>query len=79
MMKLSICIPAYNRANKLEELLLSILNQDYKDYEILIVEDFSPKEKNLQIVKKFQFNLKECEIRYFENDQITVLTKIIEE
>ena len=69
MMKLSICIPAYNRANKLEELLLSILNQDYKDYEILIVEDFSPERKKIsEIVKKFQFNFKECEIRYFENE-----------
>lgn len=69
MKKLSICIPSYNRANKLEELLLSILSQDYKDYEILIVEDFSPERKQIsEIVKKFQSIYKKIEIRYFENE-----------
>ncbi len=38
----SICIPAYNRARYLSDLLDSIFVQDFHDYEILIAEDCSP-------------------------------------
>ena len=47
MKKISICIPAYNRANKLEELLNSIINQNFKDYQIVIAEDYSPERKKI--------------------------------
>ena len=38
---ISICIPAYKRADLLKKLLDSILNQDFRDYEVLI-NDNSP-------------------------------------
>jgi glycosyltransferase involved in cell wall biosynthesis len=37
----SICIPTYNRKDYLKETIESILNQTYKDYEIVIVDDGS--------------------------------------
>lgn len=40
--KISVCIPAYNRSSVLPELLDSIFNQDYDDFEVVIAEDGSP-------------------------------------
>lgn len=41
MMKFSIIIPIYNVEKYLEECLESVLNQSYKDYEIICIEDAS--------------------------------------
>lgn len=41
MTKLSIVIPVYNVERYLEECLKSIINQQYKDYEILLINDGS--------------------------------------
>jgi len=38
---ISIIIPIYNQADKLSDCLLSIIKQDYKDYEVIIVSDGS--------------------------------------
>ena len=38
---ISICIPAYNMENYIEKVILSILNQSFQDFEIIIVDDFS--------------------------------------
>jgi len=40
--KISVCIPAYNRAALLPVLLDSILTQDFDDFEVVIAEDNSP-------------------------------------
>lgn len=64
---ISICIPAYNRANLLPELLDSIINQDFSDYEIIISEDFSPERNAIRsIVLDYKKNL-EIKINYLEN------------
>jgi len=39
---ITVCIPAYNRANFLPELLDSIFNQQFPDFNVLICEDHSP-------------------------------------
>lgn len=41
MPEVSICVPTYNRADCLDELIQSILTQDYTDYEVIIVDDCS--------------------------------------
>jgi len=41
MSKVSVCIPTYNRANYLVESVNSVLNQTYKDFELIICDDGS--------------------------------------
>ncbi|HEV7922509.1 MAG TPA: glycosyltransferase family 2 protein [Thermoanaerobaculia bacterium] len=67
-MKLSVCIPAYNRVEVLPELLDSVLAQDYDDYEVVIVEDRSPQRAAIRAVVD-QYKAKTDRIRYFENEQ----------
>jgi abequosyltransferase len=67
--KLSICIPAYNRAAYLAPLLDSILDQDYSNLEIVISEDSSPEREQIaEIVNAYRQRGVAC-IRYFENEQ----------
>lgn len=65
---LTVCIPAYNRADLLVPLLDSILCQGFKDYEILICEDGSPERLNIAaVVRSYQqAGAVDC-IRYEEN------------
>ena len=41
---ISICIPAYNRLNYLRRLLLSIEQQEFKDFEVIITDDSTTNE-----------------------------------
>ena len=66
--KISICIPAYNRPEYLGPLLDSILSQDFKDYEIVICEDKSPKRAEIKAVTDAYISkFPSTPIRYFEN------------
>lgn len=40
-MKLSIIVPVYNVAETIERCVRSILGQDYRDFELLLVDDGS--------------------------------------
>ncbi|AZI42077.1 glycosyltransferase family 2 protein [Deinococcus psychrotolerans] len=63
---LSVCIPAYNRAQFLGPLLDSILSQNYGDYEIVICEDLSPQREAIaQVVRTYK--ARTDKIRYIEN------------
>jgi len=48
--KISVCIPAYNRAAVLPELLDSILSQDYSNFDVIIAEDGSPEREAIHAV-----------------------------
>lgn len=65
--KISICIPAYNRAHVLGDLLDSILAQDFDKYEIVICEDHSPQRVDIRNVVDRYMELRPGVIRYFEN------------
>jgi len=39
---ISVCIPAYGRANLLPELLDSVVGQAYHDFEVVLCENDSP-------------------------------------
>jgi len=41
MIKISVIIPTYNRLSSLKKCLLSVLENNYPDFEIIIVDDFS--------------------------------------
>lgn len=67
-LRLSVCIPAYNRAAVLGELLESIATQDYRSFEIVVCEDLSPQRAQIQgVVRQFQSRYPGL-IRYFENE-----------
>lgn len=67
--KISVCIPAYNRADMLNELLESILSQNFDNYEIIICEDFSPQRLEIRnIVNHYKVQHPGL-IHYFENLQ----------
>lgn len=67
--KLSICIPAYNRAKYLPALLDSVLTQNYPSVEIVISEDNSPERRQIaEVVEGYRHRGVDC-IRYFENEK----------
>ena len=58
----SVILPTYNRGNVLFKTIESVINQSYKYFELLIIDDGS--NDNTQTVVK-QFN--DIRIRYFKN------------
>ena len=53
MPKISVIIPTYNRANLLPRAIKSVLNQTFKDFELIIVDDCST-DNTKEIIKGFQ-------------------------
>lgn len=53
MHKVSVILPIYNVENYLEKCLSSVINQTYKNLEIICVNDCSP-DNSLNIIKSFQ-------------------------
>ena len=67
--KLSICIPAYNKHLELDELLYSILKQKNDNIEIIIREDYSPeREEIIDVVKKNIIKFGKCKIKLILNE-----------
>ena len=65
--KISVCIPAYNRAEVLPELLDTIVTQNYDNFEIVICEDRSPQRAQIsEVVSRYNI-ARPGLIRYFEN------------
>lgn len=62
---LSIVITTYNRYNLLKRCINSIINQDYKNYEIIIIDDHSIPSYENEIIKEFP------QIRYIYQDKNT--------
>ena len=57
----SVIVPVYNRPNEIDELLQSLTRQNFKDFEVLIIEDGS-EEKCEHIAEKYSDQL---DIHYF--------------
>ena len=53
MPKFSIVIPVYNVEDYIKECLDSIMNQTFKDYEVIVVND-GTKDNSMDIVKKYK-------------------------
>lgn len=64
MPKYSLIIPVYNRPDEVEELLDSLTDQSFQDFDVLIVEDGSTVDCKT-VVSKFQNDL---EIHYFQKE-----------
>ena len=64
----SICIPAYNMKDYIEKAIISILNQSFQNFEIIVVNDNS-KDKTLKVIKKLQ--LKDERIKLINHSKNT--------
>lgn len=53
MKKISVIIPVYNAEKFIEDTIESVLNQKYKNLEIILIDDGS-KDKSREIIKKYQ-------------------------
>ena len=62
---LSIIIPCYNSQNTLEETLISVLEQDYQDWEAIMVNDGSP--DNLEEIA-IKWTEKDARFKYFKKE-----------
>ena len=63
--KLSVIVPVYNTASYLEKCLDSLLNQEYSNLEIIVVEDKSS-DNSREVLKKYTHNEK---IKIFYNEK----------
>ena len=63
---ISVCLPALNMEKYIEQTLLSIINQSFQDFEIVIVNDNS-KDKTKEILNKL----------YIEDDRIKIINHTI--
>lgn len=64
---ISVCIPVYNRAEVLPDLLDSIAQQEGADFEIVVAEDGSPQRQAIsEIIAQYQTHFPGL-IRYYEN------------
>lgn len=62
--KVSLCVPCYNQTDYLKKTLDSIVNQDYKDYELIISDD-STNNRVKNLVQKYSIPI--GTIRYYKN------------
>jgi len=62
--KITVITPTYNRADFIKETIESVLEQDYKDFEYLILDDGST-DNTTEIVKPF---LKNKKVKYFYHE-----------
>ena len=64
MVKISILIPTYNRKEYIKECILSAINQDYSNFEIIIVDNQSD-DGTWEICK--ELSKIDCRIKIFQN------------
>ncbi|TKX44654.1 glycosyltransferase family 2 protein [Halorubrum sp. ARQ200] len=62
--RVSIVVPSYSRPNMLEEAIRSILSQTYEDFEVIVVDDGSPKPLKNVIDK-----ISDKRVRYYRLDK----------
>lgn len=64
---ITVCIPAYNRAHLLPDLLDSIFNQQFSDFNILICEDNSPERPLIKKIADEYVERYPGKLEYIEN------------
>ena len=63
----SICIAVYNMEQYIEIALLSVLNQSFRDFEIIIINDYSL-DNSEKIIKQLQFNNSQIKLINHKNN-----------
>ena len=72
-MKVSVVIPTYNREDKIERAINSVLRQTYQNFELIVVDDGST-DQTREIIKQYG-----DKVRYFYQDNSGVSTGEIKE
>ena len=65
----SVIIPVYNTGIYLEKCLNSVIESDYKDIDIILINDGSKDDVTLEILDKYKNYPK---IRYFNNENMGI-------
>jgi glycosyltransferase involved in cell wall biosynthesis len=68
MLKVSVIIPTYNRADLLERAIRSVLSQTYRDFEIIVVDDASIDNTQEMVKEKFKQEMDSGILRYVRNE-----------
>jgi glycosyltransferase involved in cell wall biosynthesis len=67
---ITVAIPAYNRPNELRTLLGTILDQDFSDFDVLVVEDCSPRRDEIRtVVEQAAASRPNRRIRFHANER----------
>jgi len=66
MFPVSVCIPVYNGENYLEECLNSVLDQSFRNFEVVVVDDQSS-DTSFEIARKYE--ARDDRVRVFHNAQ----------
>jgi len=64
--RISVCIPSYNKHETIEYTILSVLNQSFRNFELLIIDD-SDNNYTEEVVSKFI--LSDPRVRYIKNKE----------
>ena len=67
MPKISIIIPVYNTEKYIEKCLDSVINQEMKDFEIIVVNDGST-DNSENIINEYIHNNKDVDIKYYKKE-----------
>lgn len=68
--KVSIIVPIYNSEKRLKKCLDSIINQTYKNIELILINDGSS-DNSLNIINNYEFNLVDVKIINKENEGVS--------
>ncbi len=68
MPNVSVIITTFNRCQMLSETIASILNQSFKDFELIIVDNMSQ-----DATEQFVKNIKDARIKYFKNPNFGII------
>lgn len=72
---ISIIVPIYNVADYLEEFFISLMNQTFTDFELIVIDDGST-DNSLQIIKKYAHNFKEFILIEQSNEGVSIARNI---
>ncbi len=65
MVPISVCIPVYNGEDYLKECLNSVINQSFRNFEVIVVDDQSS-DASFEIARKFE--ARDDRVRVFQNE-----------
>ena len=65
--KVSVCVPAYNNADTIAETLDCVLDQSFKDLELIVVDDNSS-DDTLKVLKEYESRRQDHRLKVLHND-----------